>query len=189
MPMYTNEYFRTQFSSNTETLSSLLRDVDQTLINTVPAPEKWCMGEIVDHLLITGGRYAEVLEIKLNEPPDTLKKGSGPYSHPFLMRKFINIVSPEYQRAMPTIKPFEPHDHKNFDKDSLLKQFETLNNRFLTMIDLADDHQLDLEKIKVGNPIYPIWKMPVSGCFALNEAHQRRHFGQIKRVLESVASD
>lgn len=105
------------------------------------------------------------------------------------MRKFIGVVSPDYQRNMPTIKPFEPHDHKNFDKDSLLSQFETLNNRYLKLLDVADEYQLDLGNIKVGNPIYPIWKMPVSGCFALNEAHQRRHFGQIERVLESVASD
>lgn len=181
--MYTNEFYKSQFSGNLETLKNLLQDVDHTLLNTVPAPGKWCIGEIVDHLLITGGRYAEVLENKLNDNPGSLKKGNGPYSHPFLMRKFIGIVSPEYQRNMPTIKPFEPHDHKNFDKESLLTQFETLNNRFLKLIDLADEYQLDLGNIKVGNPIYPIWKMPVSGCFALNEAHQRRHFGQIERIL------
>ena len=183
--MYTNEFYKAQFSSNIETLKNLLQDVDHTLLNTVPAPGKWCIGEIVDHLLITGGRYADVLENKLNDNPSDLQKGEGPYTHPFLMRKFIGIVSPEYQRNMPTIKPFEPHDHKNFDKDSLLTQFETLNNRFLKLIGIADEHQLDLGKIKVSNPIYPIWKMPVSGCLALNEAHQRRHFGQIERILEA----
>lgn len=181
---YTNEFFRSGFSSNIQTLNNLLKDVDQKLLNTIPAPGKWCIGEIVDHLLITGGKYADVLEAKLTNNPDALKKGSGPYSHPFLMRKFIGIVSPDYQRNMPTIKPFEPHDHKNFDKDSLLSQFGILNNRYLKLIELADERQLDLGAIKVGNPIYPIWKMPVSGCFALNEAHQRRHFGQIERILE-----
>ncbi|MEQ9309061.1 MAG: DinB family protein [Balneolaceae bacterium] len=187
--MYTNEYYRSQYSSNLETLSSILQNTDHTLINTVPAPGKWCIGEIVDHLIITGIKYAVVLEEKLSGDLALLKKGAGPYSHPFLMRQFIKIVSPEYQRNMPTIKPFEPHDHKNFEKESLLKQFEMLNNRFLKLIDLADKHQLDLGKIKVGNPIYPIWKMPISGCLALNEAHQRRHFGQIERILESAASD
>ncbi len=186
--MYNNDYYRNQFSSNIDTLNNLIKDIDKTLLNSIPAPGKWCIGEIIDHLLITGGRYAEVLEIKLNENPNDLKKGGGPYSHPFLMRMFIKIVSPEYQRNMPTIKPFEPHDHHNFEKDALLKQFQTLNERFLKLINIADEHELDLGRIKVGNPIYPIWKMPVSGCLALNEAHQRRHFGQIERVLESVAS-
>lgn len=186
--MYTNEYYRSQYSSNLEKLSSILQNTDHSLINTIPAPGKWSIGEIVDHLLITGSKYAVVLEEKLSGDLAVLKKGTGPYSHPFLMRKFIKIVSPEYQRNMPTIKPFEPHDHKNFEKESLLKQFETLNNRFLKLIELADDHQLDLGKIKVGNPIYPIWKMPISGCLALNEAHQRRHFGQIEGVLSSVTS-
>ncbi len=182
---YTNQFYRTGFTTNIDTLKKLLQDIDTQLLNAVPAPKKWSIGEIVDHLIITGGRYADVLELKLNENPDTLKKGSGPYKHPFLMQKFIGIVSPDYQRNIPTIKPFEPHDHKNFDKASLLTQFETLNTRYLKLIDLADEHQLDLAAIKVGNPIYPIWKMPVSGCLALNEAHQRRHFGQIERILEA----
>ncbi len=186
---YTNDFFRSGFSSNIQTLNNLLKDIDHKLLNTIPAPGKWCIGEIVDHLLITGGRYIEVLEAKLNNDPGSLKKGSGPYTHPFLMRKFIGIVSPEYQRNMPTIKPFEPHDHKNFDKDSLLSQFGILNNRYLKLIELADEHQLDLGNIKVGNPIYPIWKMPVSGCLALNEAHQRRHFGQIERVLKAKSQN
>lgn len=182
--MYTNEYFRSQFSTNSKILHDLLIDSDSDTINKVPAPGKWSIGEIVDHLIISGGRYVEVLDLKLTIDPGSLRKGTGPYSHPFLMRMFIKMVSPESQKKVPTIKPFEPQDHKNFDKEPLLKQFEAMNNRFLELIDIADKHQLDLGNIKVGNPIYPIWKMPISGCFALNEAHQRRHFGQIEKILK-----
>ncbi len=180
---YTNDFYRTQFAKNTTVLNELLNDVDHSLLNTIPTPGKWCIGEIVDHLLIAGGRYLDVLEPKLNEHPDSLKKGPGPYSHPFLISLFIKLVSPEFKRKVPTIPPFVPHDHKNFDKERLLSDFEALNNRFIQLVDIADKHQLDLGKIKIGNPIYPIWKMSISGCLAINEAHQRRHFGQIERVL------
>ncbi|GAB5410615.1 MAG: hypothetical protein BalsKO_29800 [Balneolaceae bacterium] len=184
---YTNDYYRTQFSKNISTLRELTADADHTLLNTMPAPGKWCIGEIVDHLLISGGKYLDVLEAKLNNNPDALKKGSGPYSHPFLMRLFIKMVGPESKRKVPTIKPFEPHDHNNFDKEGLLNDFESLNTRFINLVDIADKHQLDLGEIKVGNPIYPIWKMSISGCFAINEAHQRRHLGQIEKILEARA--
>tara|TARA_R110000868_G_scaffold408293_7_gene691077 strand:+ start:27031 stop:27591 length:561 start_codon:yes stop_codon:yes gene_type:complete len=183
--MYTNDFYRTQFSSNLDVLKKMVHDVDHKLLNTVPAPGKWCIGEVIDHLLIIGGRYLEVLEAKLNDRPESLRKGSGPYSHSFLIRLFIKVVSPEYKRKTPTIAPFKPHDHKNFDKNTLLSDFESLNKRFLALIDIADEYELDLGKIKVGNPIYPIWKMSISGCLAINEAHQRRHFGQIERVLEA----
>lgn len=71
---YTNGFFRDGFSSNTQTLKELLKDVDHKLLNTIPAPGKWCIGEIVDHLLITGGKYIDVLEAKLANNSDTLKK-------------------------------------------------------------------------------------------------------------------
>lgn len=184
--MYTNEYYRTQFSANIDALTKLIQDVEPSLINSVPAPGKWCIGEVIDHLLIAGGKYADVLEAKIQENPDVLPNGSGPYSHPFLIRQFIKIVSPEYKRKMPTIAPFEPNDYKNFDKDSLLRDFIKMNERYIALIDLADKNQLHLGKIKVGNPVYPIWKMNISGCLAINEAHQRRHFGQIERILAAV---
>lgn len=185
---YTNDYYRTQFTKNTSTLKELMKDVDHTLLNTIPAPGKWCIGEIVDHLLLAGGRYADVLEAKLGDNPKNLKKGTGPYSHSVLIRLFIKVVSPEFKRTVPTIPPFVPHDHKNFDKKGLLSDFESLNNRFIELVDIADKHQLDLGKIKVGNPIYPIWKMSISGCLAINEAHQRRHFDQVERILRAKAS-
>ncbi len=187
--MYTNEYYRTQFTSNMKTLSQMLNGVDAITVNTVPAPGKWCIGEIVDHLLITGTSYAEVLEANLNEHPETLKKGEGPYKHSFFLSFFIKVVSPEFRRNVPTVPPFEPHDHKNFDKDTLLKEFEALNTRFLALLDIADEHQLHLGSIKVGNPLYSFWKMSISGCLAVSEAHQRRHFGQIERILQAKSSN
>jgi len=187
--MYTNEYYRTQFISNMETLSRQLNGVDRITVNTIPAPKKWCIGEIVDHLLLAGRRYVEVLEAKLSNQPESQQKGSGPYTHPLLIRYFIKIVSPELKRNVPTIKPFEPHHDMNFDPETLIQEFEALNTRFLSLVDIADKHHLDLGAIKVGNPIIPFWKMSISGCLAINEAHQRRHFGQIERILEVKSSN
>lgn len=185
--MYTNQYYRSQFTSNTNLLDRLIGELDRTLINTKPTEKKWCIGEVVDHLLITGGRYLEVLETALKENPELLQKGDGPYTHSLLLRYFIKVVSPEFKPKIPTLAPFVPHEHMNFNKELLLDEFEILNNRFLCLVDLADSHRLDLGSIKVGNPIYPFWKMSVSSCFAVNEAHQRRHFRQIQRILNSVS--
>ena len=181
--MYTNDFYKQQFSSNIDALNNLLQNVDQKLLNTIPAPKKWCIGEIIDHLLITGGRYLEELEPKLKSNPDALKKGSGPYNHPFTIRFLIKMVSPESQRNVPTAPAFEPQEELNYDKEKILSRFEAMNNRFLALVDLADEHQLDIGSIKVGNPLIPFWKMSISGCFAINEAHQRRHFTQIERIL------
>tara|TARA_R110002124_G_scaffold287013_3_gene469694 strand:+ start:3449 stop:3997 length:549 start_codon:yes stop_codon:yes gene_type:complete len=181
--MYTNDYYIQAFTSAKDTIHSLVDDVDQAIFSTPPAENKWCIGEILSHLIQTDKEYLTVLEDKILGDTSDLKKGNAPYKHPIHIRWFIKVVSPEFKRAVPTIPPFEPIEAKKMDKDRLLKEFDEIQDRYLSLIRKADKENLHLGKIKVGNPIYPIIKMSISACLAVNEAHQRRHFQQIRRIL------
>jgi len=181
--MYTNDFYIQAFTSAKETIHTLMVNTDNQVFNTPPAEGKWCIGEIISHLIQTDKEYLTVLENKILGDTSDLKKGAGPYTHPIHLRWFIKIVSPEFKMAVPTLPPFEPKAIKDLDKSLLLEEFEVIQNRYLTLLEKAAEENLHLGKIKVGNPIYPFVKMSVSACLAVNEAHQRRHFQQIERIL------
>lgn len=127
-----------------------------------------------------------VLEGKFSGDTTGLVKGSGPYTHPIHLKWFIKAVSPEFKLKMPTFPVFEPVSIKELDKSELLKEFDSIQDRFIELIRRAEKENLELGKIKVGNPVFPILKMSMSSCLAINEAHQRRHFEQIKRAVKAV---
>lgn len=181
--MYTNDYYSEAFDNAKSTIHALSSTVDDQKFNTPPAEEKWCIGEIISHLIQTSKEYLNVLEPKILGDTSDLAKGNGPYKHPIHMRWFIKIVSPEFKKAVPTVPAFEPLDIKEFDKTKLLLELDQIQDRYLKFIEKADRENLHLGKIKVGNPIYPIIKMSISSCLAVNEAHQRRHFQQIENIL------
>lgn len=181
--MYTNDFYIQGFTSAKKTIHELVDSIDNQTFNTPPAEDKWCIGEIISHLIKTSTEYLAVLENKILGDTSELKKGNGPYKHPFHLRWFIKIVSPEYKKAMPTIPPFEPKEIKDLNKSELLSEFDAIQDRYLKLLDKATKDNLHLGKIKVGNPIYPLIKMSLSACFAVNEAHQRRHFQQIEEIL------
>ncbi len=181
--MYTNEFYREGFINAKTILASLAENLDDTKFSTRPSASAWCVGEVVSHLINAGSIYSEVLEAKLSNGLDGFPKATGPYKHPWHLRLFIKTVSPEFQRKVKTIPPFEPVRVEELDKEKLLSDFNELQDRFLKLIDIAEAHNIDLAKVKVSNPIYSIFKMSLSSCFAVMEAHQRRHFQQIERTI------
>jgi len=183
--MYTNDYYLNAFTSAKEKISKLTSELDTHDFNKSPQEGKWSTAEIIDHLITVDSDYLDVLEAKINTDTAHLPKGSGTYKHPFYIRWFIKVVSPEYSRPVPTISQFEPESTGNLDKEVLVQQLLDIQDRYITLIEKADKENLDLGKIKVSNPAYSFLKMSVSACLDVNEAHQRRHFQQIENILNS----
>ncbi len=183
--MYTNEYYTEAFTSAKQTLNKFSDEIDHEVFNSSPAENKWSIGEIIDHLITVDSDYLGVIEPKIQGDTAHLPKGSGPFKHPFYIRWFIKIVSPEYGRPIPTISQFEPQTSGNLDKETLIQKLQDIQDRYLAIIEKAQKENLDLGKIKVSNPAYSFLKMSVSACLAVNEAHQRRHFQQIENILKA----
>ncbi len=180
--MYTNDFFVDGFNNAADTMHQLVDDMDQDTFSTPPADGKWCVGEIIHHLLLTGGLYLAEFHDVLDGDTDHLAHGGGPYKHGFLMRLFIRTVSPENSRNIPTVSVFKPDPVKGLDKEKLLSDFDALQEAFIAVVEKASRENLDLGAIRMPNPVYPLLKMPVSAALAVQEAHQRRHLEQIRAI-------
>jgi len=49
--MYTNDFYIQGFTSAKKTIHELVDSIDNQTFNTPPAEDKWCIGEIISHLI------------------------------------------------------------------------------------------------------------------------------------------
>lgn len=181
---YTYDYFLDAFEQAKGTAEELTQSVDQAVFLRKPAADKWCMGEILNHLVQAGNEYLPQIKKGLNKPDEDLAKGGEPFTPNFFFRWFIYIVSPQYKRAVPTIKPFEPKSAVDIYQEEVLADFITLQDEFIHCIKKAKLEQLNLDRIKTRNPIVKFVPMSLTACFGVQEAHQHRHFEQMKALKQ-----
>ncbi|MEX0723247.1 MAG: DinB family protein [Gracilimonas sp.] len=181
---YTYDYFLEAFKQAKQTAAELTENVSEDIFLRKPDENKWCMGEILFHLLQTGRTYFSQVRKGLNKPEDKLSRGNGPFTPNFAFRWFIGQVSPENRRKLPTVSAFKPVQSTEIDKQEALKRFIDLQDEFIHTLKKAKLEGLDLDRIKTRNPVIKIVPMSLTACFAVIEAHQRRHFDQMRELQQ-----
>lgn len=185
---YTYDYFLTAFEQAKNTASELTESVSENVYLKKPTEDKWCMGEILSHLVQAGNEYLPQIQKGLSKPNDQLEIGGEPFTPNYFFRWFIKIVSPEYKREVPTVKPFEPKQADKIDKEMVLADFITLQDELISLLKRCKLEQLNLDRIKTRNPIVKLVPMSLTACFAIQEAHQRRHFAQMRDLKKRFSS-
>lgn len=186
--MYHNQFFIDQFESIKQELREILSGVDDDLFVSLPANGGWCIGEVISHVNKTTDLYLGQMEAGFNQPTDTLPKGSNNYSLPWSMRKFVQVVSPGYKPKIKTFPAFYPEKRAEMDRIKVEQHFYKNMDRFIAIAKRSEAEDLDLDKIKVRNPIVKLIKMSLSACLTIHDAHTRRHIEQIKRLIPEKVS-
>ena len=185
---YTYDYFLNAFIQAKEIAQELAHSVNEDVFLRKPAEKKWSMGEILSHLVQTGNEYLPQIKKGLNKPDEDIPKGGEPFTPNFLFRWFIYFVSPEYRHPIPTIKSFEPKKSENINPEEVLNEFLKLEDEFIHILKKAKLEQLNLDRIRTRNPVIKFVPMSLSACFGIQEAHQRRHFEQMKSLKKRFGS-
>lgn len=183
--MYTYDYFIKQFQDAKLYSSNQIEAIDDELFSLSPQPGKWCIGEIVEHLNLTAEVYLPSIKKSIDSADDELKFGGEPFQLGFFMKKFYHYVSPEYSGKVPTNKNFQPAKVENLSRNEIQQKFSSIQDEFLHLVRKAQVEQIALDKVTMRNPIIKLLKMDTNAAFAIMEAHQRRHFSQIKDIILS----
>ena len=185
---YTYDYLLNAFEEAKQTARDITGSVSEDVFHQKPAEDNWCIAEILDHLVQAGNEYLPQIKKGLEKQDDDLPRGGDPFTPNIFFRWFIKVVSPEYQRKVPTVKPFEPKlKAAVMDKEQVLDNFLSLQDEFIQLLKKAKLEQLNLDQIKTRNPIVKFIPMSISACFAIQEAHQRRHFEQMRELKKKFS--
>lgn len=184
-PNYTLSYYRKAFGEAAEQSMEFLNPLPEDIVNQRPESDSWSITECYDHLIHTGYSYLNLALPAIDHCEENGIRGRGPFKHRLLVEWFISTMRPPYKVKFSAPQPFLPKSDLN--KEEVIHGFITLQYKLLHQLDRISE--LNMNKIKVPYPIFPLMKLNISEMFAIIDAHQQRHFWQARQILKRVSPE
>jgi DinB superfamily len=151
-----------------------------------PAPDKWCIAEIFEHINITHGIYLKYINTALANAPiqarETFKSNLlGIWSYDLIMPRqdgsVFKLRAPKFLHANPV----------NLDGEQVLSSFMKQLDDFDHILELAQ--YVDLQKIKIPFSFTSLLKLRMGDNLRFIVAHNERHLLQAQKVLAILPTE
>jgi uncharacterized damage-inducible protein DinB len=175
--------FISEWTDDMKNQTIRLRTIFDTLtidqLNQKPAPDKWSIGEIIDHLITSNKSYFK----------DFSAIGNGTYTNvrgiywkviPKLLGRMITrSITPITTKKYRTVKAFKPTQSNH--TLSVQGEFEIAQDELLKLVDAFKG--LDLDKTYIKSPASGLIIYSLHDALTIILNHEKRHIGQIEGLL------
>lgn len=149
-------------------------------LNWQPAPDRWSVGQCLDHVTVTARQYAEVMQ-----PAIVRAKAGGRLAGDreftfSLVGKILIKALTAPGRRFPTPRGVTPHSSSGPDT---IVEFERAHENLTALLEEARD--LALPRIKTHSPVSRLIRLTVADCFTILVILASRHLQQAQRIMES----
>jgi hypothetical protein len=138
-------------------------------LNFRPAPDRWTVAEVIQHLVIAEPNYWKLFQDSLKQPPKKLDKQ--PTDADVL---WYGIDRTQHDKTSPDQNPKDQH----IDTTEALKTFLVMHAQLLAMARSTNE---DLRAHAV-----PEWGVDTYQCLLEISAHEQRHILQIREIKASA---
>ena len=168
-------------------VESMTAPLNETTFATRPGPERWSVGECVEHLALINSIYVDAIGDAVAQAhgagllrAEDRRAGR----HGWLGDAFVRSLEPPpkvkgaaLKRTVPTQRP----------KSAVVPHFLEAQDRLIRTIDESRD--LDLVRVRMRSPFFKLLKLSLGQAFGAVLAHNRRHIWQADGVLALLASN
>lgn len=186
---YTYGWFINQFVQARDQVDDWKKNINPSLLNSRPAPERWSAAECLDHLVEFGTTYLSTISGGLESASVGLSSDQTPFPPRFYWRWVIRFFEPPYKIKLKTIASFQPKGNALGSEAEVINSFNDLQSRYVEQLIYARQHKIDLSAVKVPHPVLSFLKMSISECLAVTEAHQRRHLWQARQTIQKLKNE
>ncbi|HET7228530.1 MAG TPA: DinB family protein [Longimicrobium sp.] len=165
--------------------AELADGITEAQFNWVPGPGRWSVGQVVNHLNISGSSYVERLEPLLADARAHGLRDRGDFKPSLVGGFLVRSMEPPPRKRFkaPRIwRPAEPGPA--LDRERELARLHTLHDRVEALIRVADG--LDLRRIRIASPVSGLIRMNAGDALNLLLTHERRHLHQLRKVTEEA---
>ena len=160
-------------------------ELDDAQLRWSPAADRWSIGEILEHLVITGRCYRDAIGAVLAARPRRIHHeplvGEQAPRLAWLDGMFVRSMEPPPRRAFRAPGVFLPlHVRPNGELGAELGQVHRQ-----IAAQLATVEGRDLDRLRIGSPASRFVRFRLRGGVAALCAHARRHLWQIEQVRRS----
>jgi DinB superfamily len=173
------DYFRRQFEQLATDAITFVTGLSDAEFTWPPGPERWSIGQCIDHLNATARVYLPVLDEGIAEAMRRGLYAPGPYSYNWIGRVLVFLNQPTTR--IRTKAPTSFYPALNRSRQEIMAAFRAYQVQYVDRLRQANG--LDLARARVSSLVVHWLPMPLGSAFACLIAHERRHLVQAQRVL------
>lgn len=152
-----------------------------TQLNWKPSLEQWSVGQCFDHLVKTKEPYFQIIEQVLDGTKPSSIWEKLPFWPGFLGQQFIKAMQPTSARKVKTRPVFEPA--QSSIEPQIIQTFIAQERRWIEAIQRTTT--IDSANIIITSPVAAIITYSLLDAMRLAAVHERRHFQQAERVMQT----
>ncbi|MCI0450734.1 MAG: DinB family protein [Chlorobi bacterium] len=155
--------------------------LSESQLNWKPAPDRWGVGECLEHL-IKGNRlyFIQFEKIAKGEHKNSIWQSVSPFSG-FFGNFLVKAVSPDNVKKVKAAAVFKPS--RSLIPLSIVSEFSKTNDELSSFIKKFEG--IDIKKIKITSPVAGFITYSLENTLKLLTIHEQRHINQAKRVMET----
>jgi hypothetical protein len=151
-------------------------------LNWKPSAKSWSVGQCFEHLIITNSLYFPNIQKVADGTHRNNFFSKIPFAARLTAALMKNSLKPEQSRKMKTFRIFEPA--MSDIPSTIFDDFAANQRELIALIERVKD--LDIEKIKISEPLSAALNLRLSDAFEILAMHEKRHFLQAERVLQTA---
>jgi hypothetical protein len=163
-----------------------LQAMDPVLLCTRPAPGRWSVVEVAEHINLSSGHYFRLLRKAYADPHSGLR-----YRPTFTPGRFgemgVKAMQPSPEGTiswrMRTLGMFEPRTAATSGTRSM-DELRSMLEGFVELLNTA--RQRGIEGVRITSTLGPVLRFRTGDAFRFPIAHQERHLLQMERTVEAV---
>lgn len=176
--------YREAFREMGAEATALTTSLTEEQFNWKPAPDRWSVGQCIDHLNTAGYALIPRLETALRTGREKGLTGAPPFRYGFVSRWFVRFNEPSSGYKMKTFKAYEPTTGRRLEKEKTVRRFVDLQEQLAAKVEEAEG--LDLRKIRAPSPVSRWLRLSVGAWFEGTLAHEKRHVAQARAVMQEA---
>lgn len=170
--------YREQLTGILKRVEELLAPLDDREVIWSPGPDRWSVGECIEHLSVIASLLVPRMEEAIRRGRNDGLLGSGPFEYSWPGRMFVESLQPSPRIRIRTMRLYTPR--RGAPKDEVVSRFAGLQGELLRIVEAA--RGLDLARIKVASPANRLLRFSLGIWLAASVAHEQRHVEQAIRV-------
>lgn len=161
---------------------ALARGLSAEQLNWQPRPDKWSVGQCLEHLCISGEVYmppiASALRHRQPSPVAEIRPGwfGGWFIRNYIAPSPHSKTAKAPRKIRPVLGVVDP---------SVLDRFLAMNRELRALIERAAPY--DVNRIRFANPFVPLIRFTVGTGLEIMSKHEDRHLLQAEKVWQSWA--
>jgi len=165
--------------------AALTDGISDARFNWVPAPGRWSVGQVVNHLNLSGASYLDRLEPLLADARARGLRDRRDYKPSLVGGILVRSMEPPPRKRFKAPAIWRPAEvGPALDRAAELARLNALHDRIETLIRSAEG--LDLRRIRLASPVSRLIRMNAGDALNLVLTHERRHLYQLRKVTEEA---